>query len=50
MSSSSGMLQGQPKKKARVSSIGKSLVDFLPPPKQDLSTVPLGKGGSKVWQ
>ena len=46
--SDSDVLQDQPKKKARVSSKGRSLVDFLPPPKQDLSSVPLGKGGSKV--
>lgn len=42
------MLQEQPKRKARVSSKGQSLVDFLPAPKQDLSTISLGKAGSKV--
>ena len=42
------LLQDQPKKKVKISSKGCSLVDFLPAPKQDLSAVPLGKGGSKV--
>lgn len=37
----------QPKKKTKVSSKGKSLADFLPAPKQDLASVPLGKGNSK---
>jgi len=42
------LLQDQPKKKAKVSSKGRSLVDFLPAPKQDLAAACLGTAGIKV--
>ncbi|DBB10990.1 hypothetical protein WJX82_011459 [Trebouxia sp. C0006] len=39
--------EDQPKKKAKVSSKGRTLVDFLPAPKQDLATARLGTAGIK---